>query len=193
VTADGVIPVDVAGLDKGFLVLTNQNLIIGHLTSLVKRPEVWDVFGVNSLEATTGDPRGVALKIKQLGPIDLVVVMPKTDLDGLRCAVSGLPQITEASVTRAQQASALETRSGRAAGAAAPGREVGEDPASGKTVTVRSGRFGPYVTDGEVNASLRTGEDPDAITIERAADLLAARRQRLASGESERRPRQATL
>jgi DNA topoisomerase-1 len=60
-------------------------------------------------------------------------------------------------------------------------------------VTVRSGRFGPYVTDGEVNASLRTGEDPDAITIERAADLLAARRQRLASGESERRPRQATL
>jgi DNA topoisomerase-1 len=70
-------------------------------------------------------------------------------------------------------------------------RVVGSDPATGKEVSVRSGRFGPYVTDGEVNASLRTGDDPDSITIERAAELLQARRDRLASGESPRpgRPR----
>ncbi len=58
-------------------------------------------------------------------------------------------------------------------------RELGEDPASGKTVSVRSGRYGPYVTDGEVNASLRKGDDPEKVTIEHAADLLAARRERL--------------
>jgi DNA topoisomerase-1 len=80
-----------------------------------------------------------------------------------------------------------ERRRGRSA-AAAPGREVGTDPASGKPVTMRSGRFGPYVTDGEVNASLRSGDDPDGITIERAAELLAARRHRLASGETGAKP-----
>jgi DNA topoisomerase-1 len=67
--------------------------------------------------------------------------------------------------------------------AASPGRQVGNDPASGKMITVRSGRFGPYVTDGETNASLRTGEDADAITLERAVELLSARRERVASGE----------
>ena len=61
---------------------------------------------------------------------------------------------------------------------AAPARSLGADPVSGKDVTVRSGRFGPYVTDGEVNASLRSGDDPDEITIERAAELLQARRDR---------------
>jgi DNA topoisomerase I len=58
-------------------------------------------------------------------------------------------------------------------------RELGDDPVSGKKVTVRSGRYGPYVTDGEVNASLRQGDSPEAITIERAAELLQARRDRI--------------
>jgi DNA topoisomerase-1 len=43
---------------------------------------------------------------------------------------------------------------------------------------VKSGRFGPYVTDGETNASLRTGDDPEALTIDRAVELLADRRAR---------------
>jgi DNA topoisomerase-1 len=63
--------------------------------------------------------------------------------------------------------------------AAAPLKELGPDPVSGKTVTVRTGRYGPYVTDGEVNASLRQGDSPETITIERAAELLAARRERI--------------
>ncbi len=58
-------------------------------------------------------------------------------------------------------------------------KELGADPVSGKTVTVRSGRYGPYVTDGDVNASLPRGEDPEQMTIERAAELLQARRDRL--------------
>src|SRR5690606_13314528 len=58
-------------------------------------------------------------------------------------------------------------------------KELGNDPVSGKKVTVRSGRYGPYVTDGEVNASLRKGDDPESIALERAAELLAARRAKL--------------
>ena len=43
-------------------------------------------------------------------------------------------------------------------------------------VTVKSGRFGPYVTDGEYNATLRKGDDEATITLERAAELLAEKR-----------------
>jgi DNA topoisomerase-1 len=60
-------------------------------------------------------------------------------------------------------------------------KELGPDPVSGNQVTVRNGRYGPYVTDGEVNASLRQGDSPETITIERAAELLAARRERIGS------------
>jgi DNA topoisomerase-1 len=63
----------------------------------------------------------------------------------------------------------------------APGREIGTDPVSGQPVQVKDGRFGPYVTDGKVNASLRKGDDPASITIERAAQLLQMRRDRIAA------------
>ena len=63
----------------------------------------------------------------------------------------------------------------------APGREIGTDPVSGNPVQVKDGRFGPYVTDGKVNASLRKGDDPETITIERAAELLQLRRDRIAA------------
>ncbi|TFV66303.1 type I DNA topoisomerase [Blastococcus sp. CT_GayMR20] len=62
--------------------------------------------------------------------------------------------------------------------AAAPLKELGADPVTQGQVTVREGRFGPYVTDGETNASLRKGDDVETITIERAAELLADRRAR---------------
>src|SRR3954452_24183629 len=64
---------------------------------------------------------------------------------------------------------------GRAA-AAPPLKELGADPVSGAPVVVKSGRFGDYVTDGEFNATLRKDDTVDAITLERAAELLAERR-----------------
>jgi DNA topoisomerase-1 len=67
---------------------------------------------------------------------------------------------------------------GRRAAAAPPLRELGPDPATGGQIVVREGRFGPYVTDGESNASLRKGDDVESITLERAAELLADRRAR---------------
>jgi DNA topoisomerase-1 len=66
---------------------------------------------------------------------------------------------------------------GRARGAATPPlREMGEDPDTGKPMVVKDGRFGPYVTDGETNASLRKGDDVETLTVQRAAELLADRR-----------------
>jgi DNA topoisomerase I len=67
---------------------------------------------------------------------------------------------------------------GRAARAAAapPLRELGEDSKSGKPMVLREGRFGPYVTDGETNASLRKGDTVESITPQRAIELLAERR-----------------
>ena len=66
---------------------------------------------------------------------------------------------------------------GRRTGAAAPPlRELGEDPATGKPMVIKDGRFGPYVTDGETNASLRKGDEVASISIQRAAELLADRR-----------------
>jgi DNA topoisomerase I len=60
--------------------------------------------------------------------------------------------------------------------AAPPLRELGEDPATGKPMVIKEGRFGPYVTDGETNASLRKGDDVESITPQRGAELLADRR-----------------
>lgn len=77
------------------------------------------------------------------------------------------------------------TRRGRGGQAGTSGREIGVT-ADGKTISVRSGRYGPYVTDGEVNASLRTGDDDEKIDLARALELLAARRDRLASEDGSR-------
>jgi DNA topoisomerase-1 len=62
--------------------------------------------------------------------------------------------------------------------AARPLKELGEDPASGQPVVVKEGRFGPYVTDGETNATLRKDDSVDTISLLRAAELLADKRAR---------------
>jgi DNA topoisomerase-1 len=67
---------------------------------------------------------------------------------------------------------------GRRAAAAPPLKELGVDPVSQKPMVVKDGRFGPYVTDGETNASLRRDDSVEALTDERASELLADRRAR---------------
>jgi DNA topoisomerase-1 len=66
----------------------------------------------------------------------------------------------------------------RGSAAAPPLRELGADPATGKPVVVKDGRYGPYVTDGQTNATLHKADDPAQVTLERAAELLAAKRER---------------
>jgi DNA topoisomerase-1 len=72
-----------------------------------------------------------------------------------------------------------------------PLRELGTDPVGGKDIVLKEGRFGPYVTDGETNASLRKGDDPETVTLDRAVELLAERR---AKGPAKRggRPRKGS-
>ncbi len=74
--------------------------------------------------------------------------------------------------------------------AAAPGKEIGEDPNTKGMITLKEGRFGPYVTDGETNASLRRADDPEKITLERAVELLAERR---AAGPPKKRVKKAAV
>jgi DNA topoisomerase-1 len=97
-----------------------------------------------------------------------------------------LPSEEELFTATLDQALALfaqpKTR-GRAA-AAPPLAELGPDPTTGQPMVVKSGRFGPYVTDGQTNASLRKGDDPGTLTAERAAELLADRR---AAGPSQKK------
>jgi DNA topoisomerase-1 len=72
--------------------------------------------------------------------------------------------------------------------AARPLAELGEDPISKREVVVRSGRFGLYVTDGETNATLRIGDTPETMSLDRACELLAERR----NAEPSTRVRKAT-
>ncbi|OBI24760.1 type I DNA topoisomerase [Mycolicibacter sinensis] len=87
-------------------------------------------------------------------------------------------QIFDITLEEALKIYAEPKRRGRQAAAAPPLRELGADPATGKPMVIKDGRFGPYVTDGETNASLRKGDEVASITDERAAELLADRRAR---------------
>ena len=86
-------------------------------------------------------------------------------------------QLFTVSVEEALKIYAEPKRRGRAA-AAPPLRELGTDPVSGSAMVVKEGRFGPYVTDGETNASLRKGDVVETLSDERAVELLAERRAR---------------
>jgi DNA topoisomerase I len=86
-------------------------------------------------------------------------------------------QLFTLTLAEAKEMFAQPKTRGRGARAAAPPlRELGDDPATGKPMVIKDGRFGPYVTDGETNASLRKDDDVASITVQRAADLLADRR-----------------
>jgi DNA topoisomerase I len=87
-------------------------------------------------------------------------------------------QMFEVTLEEALKLYAEPKRRGRQGAAAPPLRELGNDPASSKPMVIKDGRFGPYVTDGETNASLRKGDDVLSITDARASELLADRRAR---------------
>ncbi|MFW6772818.1 type I DNA topoisomerase [Nocardioides sp. CPCC 205120] len=84
-------------------------------------------------------------------------------------------QIFDITLDEALAIYAQPKQRGRAA-AAPPLKELGNDPVSGQPIVVKAGRFGEYVTDGEYNATLRKDDSVEAVTLERAAELLAERR-----------------
>ncbi|WP_454851039.1 type I DNA topoisomerase [Promicromonospora soli] len=82
-----------------------------------------------------------------------------------------------------------QPKRGRGRTATPPLRELGDDPTSGKPIQVKDGRFGPYVTDGETNRTLPRDVTPEAITAERAIELLAEKR---AQGPAKKRTTRST-
>ncbi|WP_109210120.1 MULTISPECIES: type I DNA topoisomerase [Microbacterium] len=76
-----------------------------------------------------------------------------------------------------------------ARGASSALKEFEADPTSGKAIKLKDGRFGPYVTDGETNATIPRGEDAMEVTFERAVQLLADKR---AKGPAKRPARRTT-
>jgi DNA topoisomerase-1 len=97
-------------------------------------------------------------------------------------------QLFTVTLEQAREIYAQPKTRGRRAAAAPPLKELGNDPVSGRPMLVKDGRFGPYVTDGETNASLRRGDSIEELTDERAAELLADRRAR---GPAKKAPRKA--
>ena len=84
-------------------------------------------------------------------------------------------QLFTLSLAEAKEMFAQPKTRGRGRVAAPPLRELGGDP-DGRPIVIKDGRFGPYVTDGETNASLRKSDTVESVTLQRAVELLAERR-----------------
>ncbi len=95
-----------------------------------------------------------------------------------------------ATVTLEQALELLRQPKRRRGASASVLRELGEHPENGLDLSVKKGRFGPYVTDGQVNASLPKGRDPQEVDLAEAVELLAAREDKLrAQGKDPRAPK----
>jgi DNA topoisomerase-1 len=130
-----------------------------------------DALKLLSLPRTLGELDGESVTVQngRYGPY----VKKGTDSRSLESE----EQLFTLTLAEAKELFAQPKTRGRRTGAAAPPlRELGEDPASGKPMVIKDGRFGPYVTDGETNASLRKGDEVATLTVQRAAEMLADRR-----------------
>jgi DNA topoisomerase-1 len=79
-----------------------------------------------------------------------------------------------------------QSRGGRGRAAPSALKELGEHPTQGGAVTVRSGRYGPYVNHGKLNATLPRTLKPEDVTMEQAVELLAAKEEKAGSGRPAR-------
>lgn len=96
-------------------------------------------------------------------------------------SLSSEEQIFTITLDEARRIYAEPKRRGRGAATQQAIKELGDNDVSGKPMSVKDGRFGPYVTDGETNASLRKGDDPLTLTDARANELLSERRAKEAA------------
>ncbi|MDH5423265.1 MAG: DNA topoisomerase I, partial [Acidimicrobiia bacterium] len=152
-----------------------------------KKPKTASLFKTMSLDDVTLDQAIELLKIPRVIGIDPEDEQEITALNGRygpyikKGSDSRTIESEEALLTMTlDEALAIfkEPKRRRGQQAAAPLKELGDDPVSGKPVVLKNGRFGPYVTDGITNGSLRKGDDPETITPDRAFELLQMRRDR---------------
>jgi DNA topoisomerase I len=153
-----------------------------------ERPRTSSLFKTMSVETVTLDDALALLSLPRvvgLDPADGQEIIASNGKFGpyLKKGTDTRSLETEDQLLSIDLAGALEVlaqpKRRRGQGVAKPPlRELGADPVSGKSMVVKEGRFGPYVTDGETNASLRKGDTVEELTDERAIELLAERRAR---------------
>ena len=105
--------------------------------------------------------------------------------DGTYANLEGIEDVLSIGINRAVTVLAEKKANpgGRGRTAAVALKELGEHP-DGGAITVRDGRFGPYVNWGKVNATLPKGKDPQAITVEEALVLIAERAAKDGGGKT---------
>jgi DNA topoisomerase-1 len=146
-------------------------------TMMIDTLELDDALRLLTLPRTLGeDPEGneVTAQNGRYGPYVSRMVEGKSDSRSLESE----EQLFTVTMEMALALFAQPKLRGRRGPAAPPLKELGIDPVSGRAMVVKDGRFGPYVTDGETNASLRRGDSLEELTDARAAELLADRRLR---------------
>jgi len=105
--------------------------------------------------------------------------------DGTYANLDSVEEVFSVGINRAVSVLAEKKAGGGARrGRATPKalKELGEHPNGGGAVTVRDGKYGPYVSHGKVNATLPRDLPPDAVTMEQAVELLAAKAGKTGSG-----------
>ncbi|MCW2524572.1 MAG: topA [Frankiales bacterium] len=152
-----------------FKTMSIDTLSIDEAAKLLTLPRV---VGVDTTAGEDGAAKGVEITAQngRYGPY----IKRGTDSRSLEAE----EQLFTVSLDEALAIFAQPKLRGRRAAAAPPLKELGVDPVSEKPMVVKDGRFGPYVTDGETNASLRRDDSVEEITDERASELLADRRAR---------------
>jgi DNA topoisomerase-1 len=94
---------------------------------------------------------------------------------GAYANLDGIEEVFEVGLNRAVALLAEKRAGGKGRGRAEPQalKDLGAHPQTGEPVKVLSGRYGPYVKSGAVNATLPRGADPQAFTLEQAVALIA--------------------
>ena len=100
---------------------------------------------------------------------------PYVASNGQYASLESAEDVFTVGVNRAVTLLAEKKAKGRGPRGATALKELGAHPESGAPVKVLKGRYGPYVSDGSVNATLPDGMEPESVTLEQAVDLIAAR------------------
>ncbi len=106
--------------------------------------------------------------------------------DGTFANLDSVEEVFTVGLNRAVDVIADKIANGGRRGRATPKalKTLGDHP-DGGPVTVRDGRYGPYVNHGKINATLPRGMDPESVTLDTALELIAAKAEK---GPSKRRP-----
>jgi len=95
--------------------------------------------------------------------------------EGSYANLDSVDEVFTVGLNRAVSALADKKSGARARATPAALKTLGEHPTEGGPITVREGRFGPYVNHGKVNATLPKGTPPESVTLDQAVELLAAK------------------